>query len=205
MVGPAILAFATAAAVSASELITTRYPRTYFLLKRSRALYAYVLIYGFIAFGVLFLSDALVRAGTVKLEGLGLSSPWVRAIAVGITVKAFLHINLFTVGAGSQSKPVGLETVVQLFEPQLLRTITLDEDDAVKRYIQPRAARYPPDNPNNLNNVKALIKDNVPAALPDEERAAFENDVDKAPTVTRAMEKFLRFVGRATFERVFPL
>ena len=143
---------------------------------------------------------ALVTAGTVKLEGLGLSSPWVQAIAVGLTTKAFLHINLFNVTVGSQPMPVGLETLVQLFEPALLRTILLDEFNAVRNYIQPYADKY-----SDLGADKVKIAQNIPPTLPPQERAAFDSDLDKTNAVIDAMELFLRFLGRASFNRVFPL
>ncbi len=123
---PAILALLIASLITALELVTARYPRTFFLLTRNRTFYFYVFIYGIIGFAVLLALDALINAGTVKLDGLGLDSPWVRAFVVGVTVS-----------------------------PQ--------------------------------------------------EKAAFENDVDKADSVTEAMELFLRFLGRSTFERVFPV
>jgi hypothetical protein len=140
-----------------------------------------------------------VAAQVIKLEGLGLTSPWGQGIAVGVTVKALLHINLFTVRVGAQSSPFGLETLVQLFEPGLRRQILFDEDNAVKAYVQPLQGRYP-----DLVGVRARIKANIPAALPAAERAAFENDIDNAPTVERAAELFLRFAGRGTLARVFP-
>lgn len=198
--GPAILAFVIAAAISVSELITAKYPRTFFLLRKNHKLYLYALTYGAVAFGIMLGLRALVTAETVKLEGLGLSLPWVQAIAVGLTTKAFLHINLFNVTVGSQPMPVGLETLVQLFEPALLRTILLDEFNAVRNYAQPHADKH-----SNLPDDKGKIKRNIPSTLPAQERAAFESDLDKTDTVIDAMELFLRFVGRATFNRVFPL
>jgi hypothetical protein len=196
-----ILAFAIAAFISALELITSKYPQTYFLLLAgSRSFYTYAIVYGVIAAAIVLGLDALVSSQTVKLEGLGLSSPWIRATAVGLTVKAFLHINLFNVTIGSQSMPVGVESFVQLFEPALLRGILLDEFNAVRNYIHPYAVKY-----STLADNKARIKGNIPPSLLAQERAAFENDVDKAGTVTEAMEFFLRFLGRKTFNRVFPL
>ena len=200
VLAPAILAFVIAAFISVLELITAKYPRTYFLLRKNRKLYVYALIYGVIAFGIVLGLRALVTAGTVKLEGLGLSSPWVQAIAVGLTTKAFLHINLFNVTVGSQTMPVGLETLVQLFEPTLLRAILLDEFNAVRSYVQPYVNQY-----SDLTVDKSEIKKNIPSTLPTQERAAFESDLDKTSTVTEAMELFLRFLGRANFNRVFPL
>jgi hypothetical protein len=43
-------------------------------LRRSWAFYAYAIIYGIIAFCVMLGLRALLKSGTVKLEGLGLSS-----------------------------------------------------------------------------------------------------------------------------------
>ncbi len=200
ILGPAILAFVIAAFISVLELITAKYPRTYFLLRKNLKLYVYALIYGVIAFGIMLGLRALVTAGTIKLEGLGLSSPWVQAIAVGVTTKAFLHINLFNVTVGAQTMPVGLETLVQLFEPTLLRMILLDEFNAVRSYVKPYADKH-----SLLTDDRAKIKENIPSTLPTQERAAFESDLDKTSTVTEAMELFLRFLGRANFNRVFPL
>ena len=198
--GPAVLAFVLAVAVSLSELLTTQYPRTSFLiLKKSRALHTYALAYGVIALLVTLLLETLTASGAIQLEGFGLSSPWIRAIAVGITVKAFLHLRLFNVSVGSQSVPVGLETLVQFFEPALLRTILLDEFTAVRAYVAARAHGYP-----SLDAVKARAKEEIPPTLPNQERAAFSNDIDRATSVVQVMEHLLRFLGRKNLDRVFP-
>jgi hypothetical protein len=199
-VGPAAVAFVLAAAISLSELLTTQYPRTSFLiLRRSRALYTYALAYGVIALVVMLLLETLTDSKVIQLEGFGLSSPWIRAIAVGVTVKAFLHLRLFNVSVGSQSVPVGLETLVQFFEPALLRTILLDEFTAVRAYVAMRALGYP-----SLEAVKTRAKEEIPPTLPNQERAAFSNDIDRATSVVQVMEHVLRFLGRKNLDRVFP-
>jgi len=199
LLGPALLAFLIATAAAASELITTKYPRTYFLLARSAALYSYSVIYGLIAFGIMWAVDTLTAHKLITLSGLGVESRWTQAVAIGLSCKAILHINLFSVGSASRPSPVGLETLVQIFEPELLRRILLKEFDAVRAYIGPRTSKYA-----NLQDVKTQIKTNIPRTLPKEERAAFQNDIDTSTTIADAMEAFLRFVGRATFSRVFP-
>ena len=100
---------------------------------------------------------------------------------------------------GSQSVPVGLETLVQLFEPALLRTILLDEFTAVRAFTTARAREYP-----SLDAVKARAKAEIPPTLPSQERAAFANDIDRATGVVEVMEHFLRFLGRKNLDRVFP-
>lgn len=70
---------------------------------RSQWIYVYALIYALIAFGVMLLVDTLTENGLIKLERLGLSNIWVRAIVVGVSVKAFLHIRLFNVTVAHQT------------------------------------------------------------------------------------------------------
>lgn len=110
-----------------------------------------------------------------------------------------MQLNIFTVTSGSSSFPIGFQTIVQLFEPYLLRLILLDEFNSVRNYVTPVANKY-----TSLDTVKAMIKQNIPPSLSAQERAAFENEIDKEVQVLGAMERFLRFLGRGTFGRVFP-
>lgn len=187
--------------LAALELVTSKYPRTFSLLKRSPAFYAYAVIYGVIAFGVTLGLGGLVKSGAVKLEGLGLSSPWIQALAVGVTFKAFLHVRFFSVGVGSEGFPVGIETLVQLFEPWLLRTIDLDHFRALRDYIAPRAQKFP-----NLTAVRSKIAQNLPPSMSAQsaEGKAFLADVQQAISVDEAMRLYMRFVGRKLFDSVFP-
>ena len=200
-IGPALLSFALAASLAALELITSKYPRTFSLLRRCWAFYAYAIIYGVIAFCVMFGLGALVKSGTVKLEGLGLSSVWVQAVVIGVTLKAFLHIRLFNVTIGAESFPVGVETLVQLFEPWLQRTIELDHFNALRNYIAPLALRY-----TDLDLVKKQIAQNLPPSMSAEgvEGKAFLADVQQASSVTEVMRLYMTSVGRRLFDSVFP-
>jgi hypothetical protein len=197
--GPLLLAFAVAAVIATMELITSRYARTLSLLKRCPTLYGYGVIYGLISVGVLLGLDTLVKTGIVSVQGLELSNAWVRAILVGLTLKAFLHLSLFTVTAGSNSVPVGIETVVQLFEPLLVRGIDVYHYCAVQDLIAPRAARY-----NDLPDVKNRILNPMPKFLPPEQQTSFAGDVNAAQTVKEAMEMCLNVLGKGLFERRFP-
>lgn len=199
VLGTLLVAFVTATVFTLLELVTSRYPRTFFLIAKSSSLYAYALIYGFISGVVMLGLDYLVAQGTVKLEGLGLSSPYVRAVAVGLTAKALLHVRLFSVAVGSQTFPIGIETFVQPFEPWLLRLIELEHFDSASKLVAPRAAKYA-----DLNDVEARIRAELPLRLPPAERSAFLADLDRASTVSEAMQLYLEFVGRRIFNRVFP-
>jgi hypothetical protein len=197
--GPPVLAFVIASFIAVLELITSKYPRTFFLLKNCSVLYIYGLIYGVIGFAVMLGLNYLVSHKAVTLEGFGLSNPWWQAVAVGLSVKAFLHLRIFSVGVGPQSFPIGTETIMQLFEPWLLRTTELYHFNAGRHFIASRALKYPV-----LDDVKTKTKANIPGSFSSTEKAAFVADVDKAPSVDDAMELFINFLGKSTFDRVFP-
>ncbi len=110
ILGPPALAFVIATFLALLELVTSKYPQTFFLLRKSPAIYGYALIYGVMAFGVTLGIGALIKAGSIKLQGIGLANVWVQVAAIGISFKALLHIRLFSVGLGSESFPVGIET-----------------------------------------------------------------------------------------------
>lgn len=139
-------------------------------------------------------------AGKVKLEGLLVSQPWFQAIAVGISVKSLLHINLFNITIAGQSRPVGIETLTQFFEPHLLRNVTFYEFNEVRSFIEPYEQAHP-----DLTQVRTIISNNVPMTLPQAEIEAFRIDLAKVASVQEAMESGLRFLGRQTFTRIFPI
>lgn len=196
LLGPIILAFVIAASFTALELITGQYPRTFFLLSGCKLLWLYAVIYGAIAAIVVALLPHL--PGTT-IEGVGLENPWFQAVAVGISLKAFLHIRLFNVSTGpGQSFPVGVESLVQVFEPWLLRSIDLEHFNAVRQFVKDHAARH-----SDLDAAKAAIRAEIPPSFSDQEKAALNSDVETSTSVEQAMETYLTYVGRATFERVF--
>lgn len=198
-VGPPLVAFAVATLFTFLELVTSRYPRTVFLIAKCRWLYVYAVAYGVLSGLVMFGQDYLIRQGALTLEGFGLSNAYVRALVFGVATKALLHIRLFSVGVGSLTFPFGTETLVQPFEPWLLRSIEVDHFNAGRELLEPRAAKYP-----NRNDVNARIRANLPARLPPEERDAFLADLDRATTVLAVMELYLGFLGLRNFNRVFP-
>lgn len=195
----AVLAGGVAFGVTMLELVTSKYPRTFDFVAKSKYLYWYCGIYGLIAFGATFGLESLMANDLVKIEGLGLGNPWVKALWVGIAAKALLHIRLFTVSSGSQSLPVGVETVVQLFEPWMLKGLDIDVFNAEMALISIRAAKYP-----NLDEVKKAIEKAIPGNFPKPERVAFMDDINAAESVEKAMELFLNYLGRSTFDRTFP-
>lgn len=197
---PAIISFLVGASVAFLELITSKYPRTFFLLKKSTSLYAYTLIYGLLSFLVMLLVKSLIHAKIISLEGIGISNEWIQALAVGITTKAILHIRLFNITFGRQSFPIGVETFVYLFEPWLLRSIDLDEFNAIRSYLEVAQKKY-----SDLADVKNRIKDNIPHTLAGVERKAFLTDLTEKDSALEAMELYLQTFGKKSFERVFPL
>src|SRR5712691_3051267 len=133
-----VIAALIAAAVTGLELITTEYPRTSTFVLRSVWFYGYAVIYGVIA-GSAYAILPLV-GNQLTIETLGVSSPWVQAAVIGFSVKAVLHIRIFSVSRGPGDQfPIGLETVVQLFEPWLLSGLELDHYFRELNFVRPRA------------------------------------------------------------------
>src|SRR5437764_2682259 len=90
--GFGVVALLVASSVTILGIVTTQYPRTYFLLTPLMCpwLYVYGLTYGVIALGI-------VSTDILHLKTLGFSNPWLQAIAVGVSVKSFLHIHIFSI------------------------------------------------------------------------------------------------------------
>ena len=195
------LALAIASLIAWVELVTSKYPRTISLFWRtSRALLIYTIVYGGIAFGFMLGYDQLAKAKILQLQASP-EATWLTAVMIGLSVKALLHIRLFSVPStgSAETFPVGTETIVQIFEPWLLRTILIDESNAVSAYLDPRADLYP-----DFDGVKLRIKQNLPASLNEVEKKALTLDVEQAPSVRVAMEIYLRAFGVSTMDRVFP-
>jgi hypothetical protein len=205
---PAVITFCVGAFFTWFELRVSKYPTTGHFIAFIRPVLIYCTVYGAIATGGFLLSGSLIANGKLKIEGLGLESPYalyILAVVLGLSSKAIMQLNLYTVLIGSTPFPLGFQTFIQIFEPFLLRSILIKEDDEVRNFVEPFAAKYPitAGDKTKLDEVKQMIFGNIPKQLPDEERSAFKNDIEKDTQVHEAMEHFLRFLGRGTFLRVF--
>jgi hypothetical protein len=196
---PALLAALIAFLFASLELITSKYPRTFEFVRKCPYLYAYAALYALIAFFVDLGWNALQEKGTVSASGFGLSSPWVRALVIGISVKAFMHIRLFTVTTGAKSFPVGVESLLQLAEPWLLDSLRLHYLLEVNSFIDSHATRH-----TNLANVKSKIINRATQVLSGDEQAGFIASINQTPSVETAMELFLYLVGKRYFQAIFP-
>lgn len=197
LICPALLAFILASLVAWLELITSNYPRTVFFIRKYWALYVYALVYGVVGFAVMLALPLL----DIKLEGPLVSNRWMQAVAVGLSTKAFLHIRLFTVG----SAPIGIESIIHLFEPTLLQYIDLEEYFKVKEFLNPRVATYDvPPPPPALEAVKQRVLAGLPTSFAGAERVSFETDLNKANSIAGAMEVYLRRFGRRLFNQTLP-
>lgn len=193
-----MLVFAVAAVVTGIELITTKYPQTSDFVVKSVWFYAYILIYGAlgaIAFGLLPLVG-----DQVTTTGIGLGNPWVQAVLVGFSIKAFLHIRVYTVSTGpGQSFPVGLETFVQLFEPWMLRKLELDHFVHQRAFIAPRAARF-----QDVAAARTQALANIPNTFTAAEQAALTADINQAATPDQVISAYLKYTGLGVTGTTFP-
>jgi len=137
---------------------------------------------------------------TVRLEGLGLNTRFWVAVYVGASIKALLSIRVAEAHLGSLSLPLGLATIVAREGPLRNKLLPLQVWNAVRYYVNPRAQKY-----NDISDVRERIEHNTPPHLAEEEDKALELDVEqKLDSVEEIMERYLRKVGKRTFDRVFP-
>jgi hypothetical protein len=217
-VGMLELAFAVAAFVTAAELLTSQYPRTARFALQSVYFYAYVIIYGVL--GAVGLALLPLVSDQVTIEGAGANNPWTKAALIGFSVKAILHIRVFSVATGpGQSFPVGLESFVQIFEPWLLRQLELDHFDRQSAFIGPRAARLTAAAAAAAPGADAAAtaaaaaaaartaaKNDPPPGFPagSPMRAAFEADIDQAANARQVIAAYLKYCGIKLTQRTFP-
>lgn len=195
--GQLALALFIAALVAALELITSKYPRTLSFVLKSRWFYIYVLIYGILG-GVAF--ALLPLAGDQIVTSSIIANPWIQAALVGFSIKAFLHIRIFTVSTGpGQSFPVGLVSFVQLFEPWILRNIELDHYYEQRAFIAPRASKF-----ETVEATRKQAINNIPLELTKEEKAALTSDIQQAATPAQVIGAFLKYFGRRFTRDTFP-
>lgn len=203
----AVLALLLASLFAALELITTKYPKTYFVftLRNSLSFYGYSFIYGLAALVITLVVDSSRLANET-----GISNPWIQAIIIGISLRAFLHLRLFTVPSQTPEDPtnkplpIGLETLTLLFEPLLLENISNDEDSGLDEFLQPYIEKY-----QNRADVKKNIMAHMPGRISQDNkrRVAFEGDLDDnlAKSIKDAMLFLLLLAGRKNFKLAFPL
>jgi hypothetical protein len=194
-IAEAVVAFFIAFLIVFAEWTTSKYPATYVLLvRKSRALYYYSSAYGVIA----FITMLLVDAGMLRLSGVDFANHWFNAIVVGLGIKAALHLRFYTVyGADNRDFPIGTETIVQMFEPALVKQIIQDEFDALRDFTEPIARQYP-----NLEDVKERILMRLPSGKLVE---GVKIDLAKKETVVAAMELYIQECGVSSFKKVFPV
>lgn len=198
---PSILAFVVGMVFSAYELLNNKYPMTsYFVLKNSRSIYFYSIIYGVLSFLFMLGIDyfGIFKCVVTPI----ISNIWVQAIFVGISTKAFLHIKFFD----ADPFPIGFETVTFLFEPRLLRQISLDDYNAVQKYITDAMVGY-----NDVSQVLNIIERTLPSndrqisvAFMQDIRDELAEYLDDDKKIMVAMELYLREYGESSFKRAFP-
>lgn len=197
-----LLALLIASVISGWQLLSSRYPNTWFLFtpRKSKALYPYCLLYGIAAFVITVSFNALVSNGIIAVEGLRLESPWLRALIIGLIARGIAQISLLDVTAGTKTISVGPAFVFQLVEPWLLTKIQQDEDSELRRYVRTRLAKH---SGLSLNDVRQRVVD-APHSLDDPEHIALKLELDETKSREEAMEKHVRMLGRKSFNTAFP-
>jgi hypothetical protein len=134
------------------------------------------------------------------MTGVGLDNPWSKAALIGLSVKALLHIRVFTVStAPHQSFPVGLETFVQLFEPWMLTSIDLDHFVQQQDFIKPRATRQA-----DLATTKSAALANIPTGYSTSVKAGLAADINACASPAEVISTYLKYCGTRLTTATFP-
>lgn len=199
---PPFIAFLLASGITFLEILTSEYPRTFNFILTCWKLWVYALVYGIIAFIVACFADQLIETGDLTISGFGTSNPWVRALAIGLAIKAVLHIRLFSVSIqGKVSTPIGLETILLLFEPWLLKGIKLHETVQISKYFDNWLQNHPLD----LDQMRSRVAKNL-QMLESEEKKALVRDINDSEIVTcerDLMYLYIKLFGKNLFEQIF--
>jgi hypothetical protein len=198
------LAFLVAFIFAMTELLSTKYPMTFYFLKKSPSLYGYAIAYGLFSVFFFYGLDSFGFYSCLITPIFG--NVWVQAAATGLITKALLHVSVFR----ADSVPIGLETLVYIFEPGLLRQIALDEYDGRQKFIIRTQANFP-----DLDDVLARINQNIPRVVDRELAETFIDDLDyklfveydgesDETKINFAMDFFLVTYGMQSFKRAFP-
>jgi len=191
------LAVALAGLMAFWELTTSKYPREMFLVCRCPHLYCYSLVYAVAAAAVMALYETLVpHDGPHSPLGANL---WYRAIAVGLFTKSFLHLKFFSFPFKSESVPVGIETITNIFIPWFITEIDLGVENRRVDFFGSRIDGV------SFEDAKQRISNSIPDYLDQRDRDGFLTSIEKAGSAKRAATLYLRMVGRRRFEQVFPL
>lgn len=204
-----ILPFITAALIAGVVTflsISRNFPNTLFLVYRCKNIYTLCVVYAAIGFFCLVFFDVfygimlkqLVQKHIVQDLQKVKFNPWVQAVIVGLLTRPFMRLRLFRAKVKSKIIPIGTETLIQLFEPQLNRYITICHFNAVRNYIGPYVRKY-----SDISHVRKIISENIIVGIDTGDFMTILKDRKSTPAYI--MDSYLRHFGRETFERVFPL
>jgi len=199
-----LLAFLVAFVFTLTELLSTKYAMTCYFLKKSPSLYSYAIAYGLFSVFFFYGLDSFGFYSCLITPILG--NVWVQAVATGLITKALLHVSIFR----ADSVPIGLETLVYIFEPRLLRQIALDEYDERQKFIKKSQERF-----SDVDDVSNRINQNIPRTVDAEMADIFITDLNyklfveyanesDETKINFAMDSLLITYGMQSFKRAFP-
>jgi|SRR5579884_3822181 len=132
---PALLALFIASCSIIIDRITTKHLHTHFIIMKCPQLYFYALIYGAGAFTITFF---------LPYNKLSLSNAWIEALIVGVTIRAFLNITLFSVPIPNTKETVslGIQAAIRPIENLILTTMNEAYDIQLMSFLSPIMQHY---------------------------------------------------------------
>jgi hypothetical protein len=155
-------------------------------------------IYGVLAGLLQYLWPLL--ADQTRMTGIGIGNGWVRALITGFFIKGLLHIRLVNVATGpGKSFPLGLESIVRIFEPWLLTEIGLHVFSAKKVWLKKHVGAYA-----DVAMARARALDNIPSGFDPAEQASLRADIKRADSAEKVLDVYVTYAGPKALASVFP-
>ncbi len=175
--------------------------------RRSLALWVLGAIYGIFAVVFLYLlSEYFIRIeinSTVFRRPIGDEALfWVYVIFCGISIKSLLNISFYNVRMDGKSFPIGLATLVRIFEPQLKKSIETDHYIAFDTFLTHAEAKTVHLSLMDIHNV---IRNQILTRFEASEVSAFLLDLASRRTVRESYIFYLRAYGKKMFCHTFPM
>jgi len=152
----AVIAFA----LSTSEILFVKYGLTFQLvLKRPLFLILYGLFYAAIAVMI----DFLISVNQLTINSVNLAkSPLITCVVVGVTVKAFSRINIYTLKFENKKIDIGFKLLTNIFEDFFEKQISDDHDNLLITEISTAVKQS---NKLTLNQMDQKLKQVLPSGF----------------------------------------
>ncbi len=205
-IAPFLVAFCTGMLAAWITIAARQYPRTGFMLSKSRAFWSYLFTYGVLGMLPLFPFGTAEGEGPLGIPYLEITNDYWRAGIIGFLPFAFRSKFAMKVPISIFGKSFNIAPLAPLDELDgwLQGIILTDHLAQIRRITTERAGQY---RSLSLKEVTDRIKQNLPKEVRQARAKAFIKELEgpsRTPTTEAAMKLFLVQYGKSSFDAEFP-